>query len=131
MLEGVKVVELATYMAAPSAAMVLSDWGADVIKIEEFGGDPVRKAFQGVSRNKLTGNPMFAFDNRGKRGVAVNIRDAAGAKIVREMIATADVFITNVRPAALKRAGLDYESYFRRQPAPDLFQCYRLWPAGR
>ena len=72
MLEGVKVVELATDMAAPSAAMVLSDWGAEVIKIEELGGDPVRKAFQGVSRNKLVGNPMFAFDNRGKRGVVLH-----------------------------------------------------------
>lgn len=116
MLEGIKVVELATYMAAPSAAMVLSDWGAEVIKIEELGGDPVRKAFQGVSRNKLVGNPMFAFDNRGKRGVAVNIRDAAGAKIVRELIGQADVFITNVRPAALKRAGLDYETISAANP---------------
>ncbi len=116
MLEGIKVVELATYMAAPSAAMVLSDWGAEVIKIEELGGDPVRKAFQGISRNKLVGNPMFAFDNRGKRGVAVNIRDAAGAKIVREMIASADIFITNVRPAALTRAGLDYEAIAKDNP---------------
>ncbi|MDO9459108.1 MAG: CaiB/BaiF CoA-transferase family protein [Alphaproteobacteria bacterium] len=116
MLEGVKVVELATYMAAPSAAMVLSDWGADVIKIEELGGDPVRGAFRGISRNKLVGNPMFAFDNRGKRGVAINIRDAAGAKIVREMIAAADIFITNVRPAALKRAGLDYEAISAENP---------------
>ena len=116
MLEGIKVVELATYMAAPSAAMVLSDWGAEVIKIEEIGGDPVRKAFQGISRNKLVGNPIFAFDNRGKRGVAVNIRDAAGAKIVREMVARADIFITNVRPAALQRAGLDYETIAKDNP---------------
>lgn len=116
MLEGVKVVELATYMAAPSAAMVLSDWGAEVVKIEELGGDPVRKAFQGISRNKLVGNPMFAFDNRGKRGVALNIRTPAGAKIMRELIGQADVFITNVRPAALKRAGLDYETISAANP---------------
>ena len=116
MLEGVKVVELASYMAAPSAAMVLSDWGAEVIKIEDVGGDPVRKAFQGISRNKLVGNPMFAFDNRGKRGVAINIRSTDGARIVRELVSSADVFITNVRPGALKRAGLDYDSMARDNP---------------
>ncbi|MSP44172.1 MAG: CoA transferase [Alphaproteobacteria bacterium] len=116
MLEGVKIVELASYMAAPSAAMVLSDWGAEVIKIEEIGGDPVRRAFHGISRNKLVGNPMFAFDNRGKRGVAVNIRDAAGAKIIRELVARADIFITNVRPGALTRAGLDYDSISAENP---------------
>ncbi|HAK63944.1 MAG TPA: CoA transferase, partial [Alphaproteobacteria bacterium] len=94
----------------------LSDWGAEVVKIEELGGDPVRKAFQGISRNKLVGNPMFAFDNRGKRGVALNIRTPAGAKIMRELIGQADVFITNVRPAALKRAGLDYETISAANP---------------
>lgn len=110
MLEGLKVVELATYMAAPSAAMVLSDWGADVVKIEDLGGDAVRKAFAGISRNKLEGNPMFAFDNRGKRGMCVNIRSDDGREIVQKMVREADVFITNVRAPALKRAGLDYET---------------------
>lgn len=116
MLEGLKVIELASYMAAPSAAMVLSDWGADVIKIEEIGGDSIRNAFKGISRNQLDGNPIFAFDNRGKRGVSINIRDAAGAKIVRELISGADIFITNVRPGALKRAGLDYEALSQHYP---------------
>ncbi|MBV1904983.1 MAG: CoA transferase, partial [Pseudomonadales bacterium] len=110
MLEGIKVVELSTYMAGPSAAMILSDWGADAIKIESLEGDASRKAFSGVSRKKLKGNPMFTFDNRGKRGICLNIRSEAGGKIVRELLSEADVFITNVRPAALKRAGLDHET---------------------
>ncbi len=110
MLEGIKVVELATYMAAPSAAMMLSDWGADVIKIEDLEGDAIRNAFTGISRNKLEGNPMFAFDNRGKRGICVNIRSDDGRDIVHKLAREADVFITNVRPAALERAGLDYET---------------------
>lgn len=113
MLEGIKVVELATYMAAPSAAMMLSDWGADVIKIEDLEGDAIRNAFTGISRNKLEGNPMFAFDNRGKRGICVNIRSDDGRDIVHKLAREADVFITNVRPAALERAGLDYETLKR------------------
>ncbi len=99
MLEGIKVVELATYMAAPSAAMMLSDWGADVIKIEDLEGDAIRNAFTGISRNKLEGNPMFAFDNRGKRGICVNIRSDDGRDIVHKLAREADVFITNVRPS--------------------------------
>ncbi|MBL4866979.1 MAG: CoA transferase [Pseudomonadales bacterium] len=110
MLQGIKVVELATYMAAPSAAMVLSDWGADTIKIESLEGDAIRQVYKGISRNKLDGNPMFAFDNRGKRGISVDIRTPEGCKIVRELVGQADVFITNVRPAALERLNLDYAS---------------------
>ncbi|MBV1878454.1 MAG: CoA transferase [Pseudomonadales bacterium] len=117
MLEGIKVVELATYMAGPSAAMILSDWGADAIKIESLDGDAGRKAFSGISRNKLEGNPMFTFDNRGKRGICVNIRTDEGSKIVQDLVAEADVFITNVRPAALKRVGLDHEQLKAANPS--------------
>lgn len=113
MLSGIKVVELATYMAAPSAAMVLSDWGAEVIKIEDLEGDAIRRVFKGISRKKLSGNPMFAFDNRGKRGISVDIRTPEGCKIVRQLVGDADVFITNVRPAALDRLDLDYENLKR------------------
>jgi len=116
LLQGVKVVELATYMAAPSAAMVLSDWGAETIKIEDLEGDAIRRVYKGISRNQLDGNPMFAFDNRGKRGISVDIRTAEGGDIVRKLISEADVFITNVRPAALTRLELDYESLKQNNP---------------
>ncbi|MBV1883383.1 MAG: CoA transferase [Pseudomonadales bacterium] len=109
MLKGIKVVELATYMAAPSAAMVLSDWGADTIKIEDLEGDAIRRVYKGISRNQLDGNPMFAFDNRGKRGISVDIRTPEGCQIVRELVRDADIFITNVRPAALDKLNLNYE----------------------
>ena len=58
-LEGLKIVEFATYVAAPSAAAVMSDWGADVIKVESGRGDPTRRTFAGLPH--LEGNPVFEF----------------------------------------------------------------------
>ncbi|MGH6970546.1 MAG: CaiB/BaiF CoA transferase family protein, partial [Caulobacteraceae bacterium] len=108
MLEGLKVVEFATYVAGPSAAAVLSDWGANVIKIESGKGDPTRRTF--AAQPHLDGNPVFEFENHGKRGVALDIGKPAGREALLRILEDADVFITNVRPAALKRARLDYDS---------------------
>ncbi|MDP1632161.1 MAG: CaiB/BaiF CoA-transferase family protein [Caulobacter sp.] len=116
MLEGLRVVELATYIAAPGAAGMLADWGADVIKIEAPAGDPMRRFFDGLSNEDL-GNPVFDLDNRGKRGVVLDISDPAGREAALRLIKTADIFLTNVRPGALKRAGLDFEALHAIQPA--------------
>jgi crotonobetainyl-CoA:carnitine CoA-transferase CaiB-like acyl-CoA transferase len=107
MLEGLKVVELATYIAAPGAGAVLSDWGAEVIKVESPAGDPSR---QFLSDAPGAGNPMFAVDNRGKRAIALDYGKPEGREALVRLIAGADIFLTNVRPGALKRARLDYES---------------------
>ena len=108
MLEGLKVVEFATYVAGPSAAAVMSDWGAEVVKVESRAGDPNRQTFAGSPH--LTGNPVFEFENRGKRGVVLDIGKPAGREALLRILEDADVFLTNVRPAALKRARLDYDS---------------------
>jgi crotonobetainyl-CoA:carnitine CoA-transferase CaiB-like acyl-CoA transferase len=107
-LEGLKVVELATYVAAPSAAAVLSDWGAEVIKIESGRGDPTRRTF--ALQPHLEGNPVFEFENHGKRGVVLDTGKPAGREALLRILKDADVFITNLRPAALKRARLDYDT---------------------
>src|SRR5881394_3876904 len=65
LLQSLKVVEFASYIAAPGAACMLGDWGADVIKIERPGGDAMRHAFADV-KSDLKGNPTFDMDNRGK-----------------------------------------------------------------
>ena len=70
MLEGFKIVEFATYVAGPSAATVMADWGAEVIKIESAAGDPTRNLFAG--QTEFRGNPVFEFENRGKRGVVLD-----------------------------------------------------------
>jgi crotonobetainyl-CoA:carnitine CoA-transferase CaiB-like acyl-CoA transferase len=114
-LEGLKIVEFATYVAAPSAAAVMSDWGAEVIKVESGRGDPTRRTFARLTH--LDGNPVFEFENHGKRGVVLDIAKPAGREALLRILQNADVFLTNVRPGALKRAGLDYNSLKQALPS--------------
>ena len=117
MLEGLKVIEMATYVAAPAAGAMLRDWGADVTKVEPLNGCPMRRFFEGMKSNiPIEGNPIFTLDNRGKKGVTINTSDEKGAEIVREMIKNADVFLTNVRPQSLESAKLDYKSLSKINP---------------
>lgn len=120
LLRGVKVVEFASYIAAPAAACMLGDWGADVIKVERPGGDSMRDVFADV-KSELKGNPTFDLDNRGKRGVVLDVSKPEGREALAKLAADADVFITNVRPAALKRAGLDEQTL--RAANPRLVYC--------
>ncbi len=115
MLEGLKVVEMATYIAAPSAGGMLADWGADVVKIEALGGDPIRDFFTSLGVD-MGDNPVFELDNRGKRGMALDIAQPDGAQIMRQLLSSADVFLTNLRPGSLSRAGLDWEALHALNP---------------
>ncbi len=114
MLAGLKIVEFATYVAAPSATAVMSDWGAEVIKVESGRGDPTRRTFAATPH--LEGNPVFEFENHGKRGVVLDIAKREGHAALLRLVESADVFVTNVRPASLKRARLDYDSLKDRFP---------------
>ena len=117
MLEGLKVIELATYVAAPAAGAMLRDWGADVTKIEPLNGCPMRRFFEGMKSNvPIEGNPIFTLDNRGKKGITINTSDQKGADIVRKMINDADVFLTNVRPQSLESAKLDHKTLMKINP---------------
>ncbi len=109
LLQGLKVVEFASYIAAPGAGGVLADWGAEVIKVERPEGDPMRQVF-GDARSTLSGNPTFGLDNRGKRAVVLDISKSEGREALTRLATGADIFLTNVRPASLKRAGLDDET---------------------
>lgn len=110
MLDGIKVVELATFIAGPAAACMLADWGADVIKVEPLAGDPMRRAFDDFDTGEDHGNPSFELDNRGKRSLALDIRSGEGQAVMRQLVGAADVFITNVRPGGLARSGLDWDA---------------------
>ena len=107
LLKGLRVVELATYIAAPGAAAILADWGADVIKIELPAGDPMRNYLG--AQNPPDFDPVFAVDNRGKRAVVIDTRQDEGRAVVRKLLTGADVLITNLRPSQLKRSGFSYE----------------------
>ncbi len=114
MLERLRVVEFSTWVAGPSAAMLMADWGANVIKVESPTGDPVRHLF--AARSDWDVNPVFELENRGKRSVVLDIGKAKGREALLRLLDGADVFITNLRPGALKRAHLDYESVKDRFP---------------
>ena len=105
-LNGFRVVELAMWVAGPSAAGTLADWGADVIKIEPPQGDPQRHIFGALGHAVQTGVPPFEIDNRGKRSVVIDLGTPEGRERLDNILATADAFITNLRPAALERLGV-------------------------
>jgi crotonobetainyl-CoA:carnitine CoA-transferase CaiB-like acyl-CoA transferase len=104
-LSGIKVVELGVWVAGPAAGGVMADWGADVVKIEPPTGDPAR-TFRRMLGGDLPSNPVFELDNRSKRSLAVDLSTEAGRQVAYDLIDGADVFLTNIRLAALERAGL-------------------------
>jgi crotonobetainyl-CoA:carnitine CoA-transferase CaiB-like acyl-CoA transferase len=114
-MEGVKVVELGVWVAGPAAGGVLADWGAEVVKIEPPTGDPAR-TFQQMLGGDMPNNPVFELDNRSKRSVVIDLSTDEGREVARELIDGADVFVTNIRPSALQRAGLDAETLRARNP---------------
>jgi crotonobetainyl-CoA:carnitine CoA-transferase CaiB-like acyl-CoA transferase len=115
-LAGVKVVELGFWVAGPATAGILCDWGADVIKIEPPRGDPFRGIFMSAVGIEVPFNPPFELDNRGKRSVILDLKRDEGRALAAELIARVDVFVSNLRPGALEKLGLDYETLSRANP---------------
>ncbi len=111
-MEGIKVVEVGMWVAGPAAAAVLGDWGADVVKIEPPEGDPFRGLLSAIGVDGAC--PPFELDNRNKRSVGLNLAHEDGRRLAAELVDQADVFVTNARPAALARAGLDYDAVSAR-----------------
>jgi crotonobetainyl-CoA:carnitine CoA-transferase CaiB-like acyl-CoA transferase len=107
-LAGVRVLELGIWVAVPSAAATLADWGANVVKIEPPDGDPLRGlAATGLVPYQPDVNPAFQLDNRGKRSVVLDLRRAEGRAVAHRLIKQADVFLTNLRPKKLAALGMD------------------------
>ena len=116
-LEGVKVVELATFIAAASAGRFMADLGADVIEVEAANGDPLR--FTAPSEGRpldMYENTTWELENANKRCISLNTKTEEGKEALFKLLDTADVFITNWRVQALERAGLDYETLKVRYP---------------
>lgn len=114
-MAGVRVVELGVWIAGPACAGVLADWGADVVKIEPIDGDPSR-LFAAMLGADLPTNPVFELDNRSKRSISIDLGTPEGRALAAELVSGADVFVTNVRPGALQRAGLDADTMLARNP---------------
>jgi crotonobetainyl-CoA:carnitine CoA-transferase CaiB-like acyl-CoA transferase len=121
MLEGLRVIEFATYIAAPGAGGMLADWGADVIKVEPKAGDPIRMFFGSLGATEEYGNPVFDLDNRGKRSMTLDTTKPEGREALYRLVKDADVFLTNVRPGGLERAKLDWQTL--KEINPRLIYC--------
>lgn len=113
-LAGINVVEMGVWVAGPSCAAILADWGADVVKIEPPEGDPFRGLF--ASLLDVPANPPFELDNRGKRSIALNLDNGEGRAIAHRLIDGADVFVSNMRPRVLAKFGFSYTACAARNP---------------
>lgn len=107
LLEGIKVLDLTTSVAGPYATMLLSDFGAEVVKVERPDGDDAR----GWGPPFLSGESLwFASVNRNKKSVVVDMTSAKGRLALTELVSTADVLVTNQPLSVQRKLGLDYET---------------------
>ena len=116
-LEGIKVVELTGYVAAPACLRILGEMGATIYKIEPFSGDEYRTngpAF-GMAKTDID-DPAFDLASMNKEFLSVNLKDPDGMAFVDKLLADADIMVTSFRDKALEKLGLDYESVHARHP---------------
>ncbi len=113
-LDGVRVIDFTVAASGPYATMILAEQGADVIKIERPGTGDFMRAL-GTVHNGVTG--VFAGFNRGKRSVAVDVKEPDGVALVRELAATADVFVHNLRPGVAERLALGHDELRAAHPS--------------
>ena len=115
-LAGLKVIELANYVAAPVVGRMCSDLGAEVIKIEGRGGDAWRVTAANLTKTEQDENPVFDVFNAGKKSINLNLKDPKGKEIFFKLLEGADILVTNTRHQSLVKLGVDYESLKDRFP---------------
>ena len=113
LLDGIKVVDFSKWLPGQYCGMLLGDYGADVIKIEDLAGDATRRFWPEKAPGMSYWHMML---NRNKRGVALDIKKAGGREALSKLLAEADVFLEGFRPGYLARYGLDYESLHKINP---------------
>ena len=113
LLEGIKVVDFSKWLPGQYCGMLLGDYGADVIKIEDLAGDATRKFWPEKAPAMSYWHLML---NRNKRGVALDIKKQGGREALAKLLAEADVFLEGFRPGYLARYGLDYETMHKINP---------------
>ena len=118
LLKGIKIVDFTTYAAAPCSVRMLADWGADVIKVEGFSGDPMRAFGANLGDTPYTEeeNPVWEYENGNKRGISVDLKTEKGMEIMHKLLSEADAFVSNVRAASLDKLGLSYEKLQEKYP---------------
>jgi crotonobetainyl-CoA:carnitine CoA-transferase CaiB-like acyl-CoA transferase len=118
-LAGIRVIEIASYVAAPAAGALLADLGAEVVKVEVPHGEIMRYSaprYHGFANREFREAPAFQMDNRGKKSLAIDLRKPEARDAVRRLIADADVVLTNMLPERLERNGFDAKTLREHQP---------------
>lgn len=116
-LEGIKVVEMATFIAVPAVGRILVDMGAEVVKIESAKGDNLRFTAPNEGRPSDPHEDMnFDLENANKKGIVLDMRNPKGKEVLYKLLDESDVFLTNWRPGALARQGLTYEDLKDKYP---------------
>lgn len=114
-LEGLRVLEVANYLAAPACGALMADLGADVVKVEPPDGDVYR-----ANRTRRAGETVgfgFVHDNRGKRSITLDLERPRAREVALRLAAGSDVFLTNLVPVRLERFGLTFEAVREAQPS--------------
>ena len=132
-LEGIRVIEVASWMFVPSGGSVLVDWGADVIKVEPMTGDPQRGL---ITSGLLPGgaggvNFMVEQPHHGKRSIGLDITQPDGREVLLELVETADVFLTNYLPQVRRKLGIDTEDLRARNPGIVIARGSGTGPKGK
>ena len=112
-LEGTRVIDMGHFVAVPSGAAVLGDWGADVLKVEPLSGEPQRGA---MALSQTSVNWRFEVHNRNKRSIALNLKEDSGRDILYALARESDVFMSNYELATLMRLRLDYSTLSEVNP---------------
>ena len=116
-IEGVKVVELCGYVAAPACPRILAEMGATIYKIEAFSGDEYRTNANGFGIEKTdVDDPAFDLASINKTWISLDIKTEKGFEVLEKLINQADIFVTSFRDKALTKLGLDYETFHQRFP---------------
>ena len=118
LLKGLRIVDLSTVVLGPYATQLLADMGADVVKVEPKGGDVFRAARPGHQGGDGAG---FLNLNRNKRSIALDLTAAGDRAILYRLVATADIFVHNLRDNSARKLGIDYRSISERKP--DIVYC--------
>jgi crotonobetainyl-CoA:carnitine CoA-transferase CaiB-like acyl-CoA transferase len=131
-LAGIRVVELASFVAAPAAGALLADLGAEVIKVEVPWGEIYRHSLPRYAgyESEFGLAPHFQMDNRGKRSVALDLALPEAVTALQRIVAGADVMLTNMLPARLEKYGVDPESLQRRHPSLIVARLSGFGPVG-
>jgi hypothetical protein len=109
-LDGIKVIEVASFVAGPSASVQLADFGAEVLKVEPLSGDPWRNGDKNPPLVASETHYCHMLANRNKKSVALNLKDPKAQEVLYKLVAEADIFLTNSLPHVIKDLNISYDT---------------------